>query len=37
MNMDQPFECVEGRKSDWDVTQFRTDHKRQEELEMEAI
>jgi CheY-like chemotaxis protein len=37
MNMDRPFECVEGRKSDWDVTQFRTDHKRQEELEMEAI
>jgi two-component system cell cycle sensor histidine kinase/response regulator CckA len=37
MNMDQPFECVGGRKSDWDVTQFRTDYKRQEDLEMEAI
>jgi two-component system cell cycle sensor histidine kinase/response regulator CckA len=37
MNMDQPFECVAGRKGDWDVTQFRTDHIRQEELEMETI
>ena len=36
MNMDQPFECVAGRKGDWDVTQFRTDHIRQEELEMET-
>ena len=34
--MNQPVEYVARRKSDWDVTQFRTDHIRQEELEMEA-
>ena len=36
-NMNQAFECVADRKSDWDVTQFHADHIGQGELEMGTI